>query len=48
MENAKAKQPHYRIDCPECHGTGRIKKYIGHPGRMAEFVCFACIEPNEK
>ena len=36
-------QQHYRIDC-ECKGTGRIKRYIGHPGRIAIFVCFACTD----
>jgi hypothetical protein len=38
------KQPRYRTDCPDCHGTGRVQRYVGHPGRVAEFPCFWCTE----
>ena len=38
----RAEQKSYRIDCPECRGSGRVRKYIGHEGRAAVFVCFAC------
>jgi hypothetical protein len=27
------------FDCNECHGTGMVKRYIGHEGRGAIFPC---------
>jgi hypothetical protein len=29
-------EPH---KCPHCHGTGFVRRYIGHPGRGAIFPC---------
>lgn len=41
------KQPAYRLDC-ECRGAGRIQRYIGHPGRVAIFLCFKCTAENQE
>lgn len=47
MSNEMRNQPSYQIDC-ECKGTGRITRYIGHPNRVAIFVCFACTGGENK
>lgn len=31
--------------CAICQGTQRVKRYIGHPGRCAVFVCSDCPAP---
>lgn len=36
------------MTCKTCNDTRRVKRYIGHRGRVAIFICFDCETPADR